>query len=212
MKMTKFICSAIASFAVLYGASSQAAFTGDATVLVLGSVTTSGGFNTGVDFDGTDFPLAFGLNGPSSTLASAGGGLVDFGFSSPFSDIDFSPLISDPASTALDGQIMMSASDFLGNTVALTFDSLVAIQPNSGTLNGSVDFAGLGTLTYNGGEATEVFWTYAVDGLGVGVNIDTAGASSSLNTFNSSNVPVPAALWLFASALAVAGGVKRVKQ
>ena len=165
-----------------------------------------------MDFDEFSFPIATGLTGLTSTLASAGGGLVDFGFSNPFADVDFTPLLSNPSSTALDGQVLMSVTDFLGGTVELSFDSLIAIVPTSGQLNGSVDFAGLGTLTYNGGEATEVFWQYNIGGDGVGVNIDTAGAGSSLNNFNSSSVPVPAAAWLFASALAVVGGAKRAKR
>ena len=103
-------------------------------------------------FDEFSFPLAVGFPG-ASALASEGGGVVDFGFSNPFIDVDFSPLLANPASTALDGQVLMSITTLTLDTIQLTFDSLLAIVPNSGQINGSVDYAGLGTLTFNGAEA-----------------------------------------------------------
>ncbi|NNL56330.1 MAG: hypothetical protein HKO71_01135 [Pseudomonadales bacterium] len=212
MKITKLLISAVASFAMLYGASALAAFSGGATVLVNGSATVTGEYNTGVNFDESSYPLVTPLPGATGPLASVGGGTVDFGFSNPFADVDFAPLVSNPLSNALDGTVLMSVTDFFGSTVQITFDELLAIVPTSGQLNGSVDFAGLGIMTLNGAEATEVFWSYNISGGSAWVNIDTAGAASSLNAFSSNPVPLPAALWLFASALVGVAGAKRVRR
>ena len=62
--------------------------------------------------------------------------------------------------------------------VLLTFDSLIAVVPTSGiNTNGSVDYAGMGTIMYQGGEATDIFWLYNVAGGSVGVVLDAQGSA-----------------------------------
>ena len=144
------------------------------------------------------------MPGSSGDLTSDAGDVI-FDFTSSFATIDLTPLLADPASTALDGLVMMSTGD-----VSLTFGSLVTIVPTSGETNGSVDYAGLGTLINSRGESTEVFWQYNVNNTTVGINIDAAGqGSSGFGQFSGAAVPVPAAAWLFASACIGLVGVKR---
>jgi len=70
----------------------------------------------------------------------------------------------------------------------------------------------MGTMTYQGGEATDIFWHYNVAGGSVGVVLDAQGsASSGYTAFAAMTVPVPAAAWLFGSALAGMCGLRRFK-
>ena len=199
-----------AAMFVSYVGSASAAFTGGSTILVNGSTTISGGansINTGVDFDETSFPLVSDLE-PGMPRLSSSAGEVDFGFSNPFLDFN----IADPAGTTL-----LSTSDFFGNTVLeLSLIEVVDILPVSGdSTNGAVDYAGLGNLTINGLEQTEVFWQYNVGGGSVGINIDAAGRQNatyiSIINAQASAIPVPAAVWLFGSALVGLFGLSRKK-
>ena len=204
--MTRFVSTVIAWAALFSAPSAFAAFTGNTTILVNGSTFLDGGLNAGVQFAQPGNPLNF-LDGlvisASGTLASnSGGSAVPTGFTdaNPFVDLDI-------ASIGV-GDSLMSYGDVL-----LTFDSLIAVVPTSGiNTNGSVDYAGMGTMTYQGGEATDIFWHYNVAGGSVGVVLDAQGsASSGYTAFAAMTVPVPAAAWLFGSALAGMCGLRRFK-
>ena len=201
-------------FAILivsfYAGAASAAFTGGVTIVVSGSTTVENNLNSGVDFvEGFGTIILSDLAPGVSRLASSTGGVVDFGIfgdfgfgSNPFVDFDIA---------ASAGTTLMSTG-LPGSTVELTLSEVVAVLPVSGEINGAVDYAGLGNLTINGSESTEVFWQYNVSGGSVGINIDTAGQSSAdfiAIVGQAAAVPVPAAVWLFGSALVGLAGVSR---
>lgn len=201
-------------FAILivsfYASAASAAFTGGVTIVVNGSTTVENDLNTGIDFvEGFGSIILSDLAPGVSRLASSTGGTVDFGI---FGDFGFgaNPFFDFNISDA-PGSLLLSTTSF-GNTVELTLSEVVAVLPVSGEINGAVDYAGLGNLTINGSGSTEVFWQYNVGGGSVGINIDTAGQASSdfiAIVGQTTAVPVPAAVWLFGSALIGLVGVAR---
>ena len=211
-----------AAMFVSYVGSASAAFTGGVTVVVDGSTTVTGGLNSGVDFAAvSETVIITDIDDQGTPRLASSSGAVDFGvtdffgnpsdfalsFFSPFVDFD----IADPAGTLLLSSIQLS-----GDIVELSLTELVDIEPVSGdSTNGAVDYAGLGNLTINGLEQTEVFWQYNVTGGSVGINIDAAGQQSAVYigiiNAQASAIPVPAAVWLFGSALVGLFGLSRKK-
>lgn len=176
--MKKTIKALLVGLSLIFSANVFAA-TVDGSLIVGGAYTATGGAGLS---DATDVSLG-------TVFANGGTGDVD-------GTVDFLTPAGTGSTLSLDTFTPVTNFFTVGGWT-LNLGTLTIVDQTAATLN----LAGMGTLTGNGFDATDVNWSFS----------SSSVTSYSMTVSSVSPVPVPAAVWLFGSGLLGLVGIARRK-
>ena len=189
-------------------AASAAPIVGTLTIFANGTAAVDGsGDYIGIDYGGDGFVIF--PDGVLDTDLEAGNLIFSTSGSGALGSVSLPSSLATFRDFNTSGVFDGSGTMVEFNGYTLEFTSLVAVVPTAGSVLDSVDFGGYGTLTSTdpGLDATAVSWHVNANNGLIGFNIDTSGSLPS--QIMAAAVPVPAAAWLFGSALLGLGAFRR---